>query len=832
MDPAVPRPHRLPEKIGRYRILSRLGKGAMGIVYCAHDDDMGRNVAVKVMTADAEGDDTARERFLREARVTGRLLHRNIVTVFNAGEDDGRHFIVMELLEGVTLKEWLKSPHTLEEKLDLMIQTCDGLSVAHAAGVIHRDVKPNNLFVLPDGNLKILDFGVARLVASNVTRSGLIIGTPGYMSPEQARGLEVDPRSDVFSAAAVFYFMLAGREPFEGPDLPVVLQHVIHDDPPAVPHEEALAPLFRMVMRGLQKKPEARFASLGEFVADLTRFKRQYEADTRRMVAASRTKYRQFSEQLTTLEQLRESLAMGSSEASAAAADLVARVPTLRGGGPAWARQQAESVTAELSSLHRMVETELGTISTGSQALERGEAAVAAGQGGDALRHLQIAEQHLGPGVTRVRVAEESARQLVGNQDARLRQAQSLAAGAKAAEQAGDLRGAERMAAEAVGLQADEPAATVILSRVRTSLSQEGEAREKRLQQLCDQCAAAASAGNFSEADRCIGEARQLDANHARVTATTAVLEQARRASAEREASQRAANAAIATARQQFARGEHEAAIVSLETLLRGAPASPGVSAEIQRLRTEQAQLAKDAAAAAQVQELVAQAEAEWKRGEVDAALASAERVLAQRPEEARALRVRDQARERLKDLADLADRRTRADQAVRRAVAFMASGAFDRASRESEQALALQPNRPDIRAVLADAIRLCEVATSEAAREKTVRERARTMEQLLHQARVRLRTSDFAGALAAAEQAARLSPSHPGAALVLAQARAVSAATQIVVTDQTVRMKDLPASPVPPSAMLARLHLLWVRCSDRVTQWRRAWRGDGSGHA
>ncbi len=157
----------------------------MGVVYQARDEQMDRDVALKVMMADLDGEPDTRARFFREAQITSKLLHRNIVTVFDLGEDDGRPFIVMEMLKGRTLTALLKEPtcDTLEQKIDLMIQVCEGLSVAHAKGVVHRDVKPGNLFVQVDGGLKILDFGVARLASSSMTASGLIVGTPDYMSP-------------------------------------------------------------------------------------------------------------------------------------------------------------------------------------------------------------------------------------------------------------------------------------------------------------------------------------------------------------------------------------------------------------------------------------------------------------------------------------------------------------------------------------------------------------------------------------------------------------------------------------------------------------------------
>jgi eukaryotic-like serine/threonine-protein kinase len=256
---------RLPAKFGRYRIVDRIGYGAMGVVYSARDDIMDRTVAIKVMMADLEGEPDTRERFFREARVAGQLLHTNIITVFDLGEEDGRLYIVMELLQGEVLSQFLAKPQapSLETKIDLILQVYAGLSQAHARQVFHRDIKPGNLFVQRDGTLKILDFGIARLASSSMTASGFIVGTPDFMSPEQARGEEVDARSDVFSAAAVFYMMLAGRKPFAAADLPAVLHRVEAEDPAPLDPETIPPRLGAIVMKALAKRREDRYQSCG-----------------------------------------------------------------------------------------------------------------------------------------------------------------------------------------------------------------------------------------------------------------------------------------------------------------------------------------------------------------------------------------------------------------------------------------------------------------------------------------------------------------------------------------------------------------------------------------
>ena len=220
----------MPEKIGKYRFVERIGRGGMGTVFKAHDPVLDRLVALKVISSDVEITDELRARFFREAQACARLSHPNIVTVYDMGDDDGHLFIVMEFLEGEELQARLiaqRRPLALEDKLSLMVQVCDGLHYAHQNGIVHRDIKPGNIFVLRDGQVKILDFGIARIANADagLTRTGLIMGTLRYMSPEQARG-RADHRSDIFSVGAVFYELLGSRPPFTGDDPMEILEQL------------------------------------------------------------------------------------------------------------------------------------------------------------------------------------------------------------------------------------------------------------------------------------------------------------------------------------------------------------------------------------------------------------------------------------------------------------------------------------------------------------------------------------------------------------------------------------------------------------------------------
>jgi eukaryotic-like serine/threonine-protein kinase len=230
---------------GRYRVLGKLGKGAMGVVFMAHDPVLDRKVAIKQMTAEIASNEDLRQRFYVEARAAARLNHPHIITIHELQEADGEIYMVMELLEGKSVASLIESkpvPLPLEVTLDLMAQVCDGLDYAHQHAIVHRDIKPANLFITATGVVKILDFGIARLGSLHMTATGALVGTPDYMSPEQVRGDEIDRRTDLWAAGAVMYQLLSGAKPFEGRPLAKLLMAItqtphmpLHQRAPALP---------------------------------------------------------------------------------------------------------------------------------------------------------------------------------------------------------------------------------------------------------------------------------------------------------------------------------------------------------------------------------------------------------------------------------------------------------------------------------------------------------------------------------------------------------------------------------------------------------------------
>jgi serine/threonine-protein kinase len=260
----------MPLTIARYEVLQRIGRGAMGSLYLARDPNLGRLIAIKIADLDPDG---ARRRFRREARAAGALGHPNIVAIFDYGEFNGAPFIVMEYIRGETLFELISRRATLAlaQKLGLLEQLCRGLDYAHTAGIVHCDIKPGNLMIDQHGALKILDFGISRIAQVSLTPRGDLIGTPGYMSPEQIEERQIDGTSDLFAAGAVAYELLAYRAAFPGDSRREILHDIVHSAPTPI---LSLAPgigagVARIVERALEKSPAARYLVASSMQRDL-----------------------------------------------------------------------------------------------------------------------------------------------------------------------------------------------------------------------------------------------------------------------------------------------------------------------------------------------------------------------------------------------------------------------------------------------------------------------------------------------------------------------------------------------------------------------------------
>ncbi|HET9477864.1 MAG TPA: serine/threonine-protein kinase, partial [Pyrinomonadaceae bacterium] len=282
-------------QVSHYRILERLGAGGMGEVYLAEDMKLGRKVAIKILSEEYTTNKDRLQRFEQEASAASNLNHPNILTIHEVGTDSGRHYIATEYIDGLTLRrKALSSQMDIPEILDIAVQVASALEEAHAAGIVHRDIKPDNIMVRRNGYVKVLDFGLAKLTetvdrspsdAEAATRvlvqtdAGVVMGTSHYMSPEQARGKRVDARSDIWSLGVVLYELVTGRTPFEGETSTDVIVGITQKEPPPLARYSPNVPaeLDWIVMKALRKDREERYQTAKELLTDLRRLKQRLE---------------------------------------------------------------------------------------------------------------------------------------------------------------------------------------------------------------------------------------------------------------------------------------------------------------------------------------------------------------------------------------------------------------------------------------------------------------------------------------------------------------------------------------------------------------------------
>ena len=507
----------VPSAIGRYEIRERLGQGGMGTLYLALDPAIDRLVALKLLRVD---NDEMRARFLREARSAGRLQHSHIVTVYDVGEHEGQPFIAMEYINGETLGEMIqrRAPISVSRKLTLMEELCEGLAYAHSAGLIHRDIKPANLMITTDGGtLKVLDFGIARGSGdSGLTEVGTMMGTPNYMSPEQASGKPVDQRSDIFAVGAVIYETLAYRQAFPGKEWQVVLPNILQGSPePMTRVDRRLDPsLEGIVGRAMARDPKDRCHDLSSLGQDLAECRQRLDS---------------------------------------ASAETAVPVPT-PSPTPGGTRPRPQTDRKRLDSLRK--EKVRAHVRAAGDALNRGnvEAAQAAAEEASLLDAEDTQVLRL---LAEVQQAYDA------------QQVDTSLAAARERLEAEALTEALKLVDQALAFQPTAPTARDLRQTVVQAIEERNRQRERA--RVIDRSLRAAretlEAGTPEAAIRSVSEVLAYDPTHREAAALKQRALIATETRRQQEAAERQARQAVATARREFAAGNHTAAIKRLEDL-------------------------------------------------------------------------------------------------------------------------------------------------------------------------------------------------------------------------------------------------------------------------
>jgi serine/threonine-protein kinase len=773
---------KLPAVIGRYQILDRIGQGGMGSLFLAWDPMLERQIAIKLLRDDNE---ELRERFAREARSVAKLRHRNIVTIFDVGEQDGQPFIAMEYIQGQTLGDLIRSGAAVHvvRKLQLIDELCDGLGFAHRSGIVHRDVKPANVMVEHEGAVKILDFGIARIAESGMTQAGMLIGTLNYMSPEQVAGRVVDMRSDIFAVGAVLYELLACKQAFPGGLHNGILNRILHE--PAPPLKDACPDLdlevIQIVEQALEKDPQNRYQDLSAMRRDLQRAQQRLESSPEETVA------------LRPPEPA-ETIAIDGPTMPPRRAQTPRRGTDREG----LARRRASQIAAHLEQAHQALAAEdfEGAVAAAEQALlldaeeadaiellDRARAGLDERQAqellsrgeellrdGDLTRAMGIAEQALtltpgSPIVLRLRDEIDRARESRARERERAEALERAMEQARTHLHAGDFDQAEAAAEEALKLAPDHADARTVLESAR-------KGRARREQEELDRRAAAA----VQEADRLFQSGRAAEAISAlegftpahpqvasALTSLRQVLERIERE--RREAKERADKIAAAIAAAAAA-GGHDQAIAILDDALKLDPAHAELKTLLSKrraARNEEIRLAKERSD--KIANALAQAR---KAASHEAAIEVLQSVLAIEPshgEASRLLGERQAALEKEREAARLARERAQAIAAALEQARTTAP--HEAAIAILQKALTIDGDHTAVRQYLAE-------RESALNRERTAaqlaKERAEKIAGALASAR---RLPAHAEAIAVLEEALKLDPAHAEVKALLTERRA-----------------------------------------------------------
>jgi serine/threonine-protein kinase len=782
----------------------------MGVVYLARDGMMERDVAIKVMMTDLEDDPDTSARFYREARSAGKLVHPNIVTVFDMGEENGHPFIVMEFFEGETLNKYLQRPESaaIETKLDLMIQICEGLRAAHSHGIFHRDVKPGNLLVRSDAELKIVDFGIARLASSSMTASGLIVGTPDYMSPEQARGDNADARSDIFSAGAVFYFILTGRKPFAATGLTAVLAKVQREDPLPLRETEAPPALARIVFKALAKEVTDRYQTCAQMIAELGHFQRHLADEARNQVQDGGTRLRGLESIVAEYRTLSAGLGISPAPADVDAArqHLLERFVAL--DEPC----RSDPAAAFLSDVKVAEESVTSQVDRWRQAaamIDQAKRELAANRPAEAVAKLEAALE-VEPSA-RIAVQElDRCRAGAARRRADSDRARALVDEARKAVASKRWQVAIELCDEALGLDPQSSDAASLRRKTADTMASESQRARREFEKALGRVGAFLEKQKFAEAAAEIDRARAIDPTGEGIAAADArlralIAETDRRAAANREAAD-----AITAARAAFSAGRRTEAIADLRAYA-ARVREPIVDAEIGQLEAESSRIAAREEQLARAAADATAAEAALASGDARTALHLANRALAVDAAHRVAQKVSGLAAAQLKQQAEIEARTAAAQQHIADARQQLARGQFAKARTLVMSAAALDPDNPDHKAVLADVEEAAKRAAEAAERERIAKQRAKAVAPILARARSAEAQKDYERALWTAQNALAVDPDCDEARQILRRAEGQLAANP-ELSDETVDFNPKATADSEDTVSVTRPLGLWER--------------------
>ena len=706
------------KKIGKYEVLEELGRGAMGVVYKARDPFIGRLVALKTISPGLLDNPELLKRFYREAQAAGGLQHPNIVIIYDLGEADGLPYIAMEFLEGESLEKTIARAPTmpLAQKLSILMQLCRGLDYAHRRGIVHRDIKPANIIALHDGTVKVVDFGIVRLTSTSMTSTGMVIGTVGYMSPEQIHGEHVDARSDLFSVGVVAYELLTYKKPFAGPNVTSVLLKIINEEPVPVTELAPQVPpnLAEIVHRCLRKKSDERFQSLEEVVIELEPIARILQRDMVEDLVRQGQELVQKKEFSKAREILRNALMVDSSHGMA---------KTLMG-----------QVTTELKRLETYPKIQ--------ELMVNGEGALRDGKYQEASQKFEE--------VLRLDSQHGQAQELLERARRELTKVQKVRQGIEISQRAiseGDLTLAESELQKVFEVDAENTKAKAMLGQVHSERA--GRERRARLLENLRQARNLLIQQNYESCIKLLEGLKKEFAGEAELEQ----LLQTARDGFEEQKREKLVNARMDEARDLVSQQHYEKAITVLEELLKAYPKEHAAARLLETAREENDLFRRRQAVAGQMDE----ARRLINKRQYEKAIAALEGLLKEYPDETATKKLLQTARESFED--------EKREQAVSGKMSearnLLGQQQYDKSLAVLGALLEAYPNETS-------AVTLRQLVEQE----KTEREQQQRLEQERAGLRQLFEQKDFVRAISQAERLLKQFPEDPEIARLLAAAR------------------------------------------------------------